>query len=152
MKERCHDCGRIVGYDRGMWTSWGGKYPGGGIFLCNRCMRRREKEEAQVKLEKYEEIAEWAKSLSSVQERENKAIVQALRDLCKVDGWYRLMDITHSFNKQTGWDYDVRVISKILSRLGFRDRRRMGGGYTNVWISLAILEKISRRLLNLLSY
>ena len=144
MKERCHDCGRIVGYDRGMWTSWGGKYPGGGIFLCNRCMRRREKEAARAKLKKFKQIAEWAKSIPSVEERERTGIVQVLKELCKVNGWYRLVNITRAFNKQTGWDYDVRVISKILSRLGFRDRRRMGGGYTNVWISLAILEKISK--------
>jgi len=99
-------------------------------------MGQLEKEEAQAKLKPFNEVAEWAKSLPPPTQIDDECMVAALTDLCKVDGWYKLMNIAEAyFLKRNDLDHNFRHVSGILNRLGFKERRRLGGGYTNVWIS-----------------
>lgn len=138
----CKNCGRKVNISEGSvqsnLTLGGWKYPQ-PVFLCNRCIKY-ERFMKKEKLKQLNAIAEYSKSLPSYITREHKAMIEVLKDLVKVSGWYRLADITKSFTKKMGCDYHVRTVSGILNRLGFTERKQMGQGYTRVWVDLAILK------------
>jgi hypothetical protein len=137
---RCSQCGK---------RNQPGVLDDKGVFTCIHCLNKADKarwkaEEAKIR-NKFTEIAEWAKTQPSPIQKENEVMLAVLTELCKVPGWYRLTDIRLHFEKKINLlSKDSRCISAILKRLGFNEKRRLGGGYFNVWIDIGQLTNVNK--------
>jgi hypothetical protein len=142
---KCEKCGKTFNARNGMLTSWGGRYHP-FKFFCFRCMKKMQKEDEEREREKWRAIArEVLKDIPGepFEEMETNAMLKALSELCTVDGWYSLKEIASRFQTRiTLPSKDVRYVSHILNRLGFKQRKRKKrGSFMHVYISLDLIGK-----------
>lgn len=128
---------KVVPIRDGHWTSWGGKW-NPTKFFCLTCLKKMEKAEADARnaaiLAERRSWLEEALKQPTFKERENRAMIEVLRELCPNAGWYALKDITKKYREKHA-ACDPRALSHILRRLGFVKRaRKKRGSYMYVYV------------------
>jgi len=142
MRETCGRCGKLKNVRYGTWTTWGGRYST-PQFFCNRCLRKMEKEEAKKRLQPFLQIAQEYGVKPLTQADKINVLVQILKKMCHQSGWFKLMDITKTYESELHRGaVDVRRVSRLLNTLGFTRRaRKKAGSYTYVFVNTQCLEE-----------
>lgn len=144
-KLECLRCRKIKNIKQGELGSWfSGNKSFEMKFACFSCIRKIEKEEKEAKATKWKSLIQSLTTDPSIEcsniLKENKIMLEVLNKMCPTDGWYKLKDIAKEFRLKARWTIgDNRVISNILNRLKFTQRKRLKhGSYVHVYINTAV--------------
>lgn len=102
-------------------------YPNLNGFVCNDCLAKMD----------HERVVEERHRLLDRDYYEAQMMLDVLRELCPIEGWYKLKSIAHEFNIKV-FDIDKQDnihVSTVLNKLGFKKRsRKHRGSFMHVWV------------------
>ena len=121
----CRRCGRKAKGRDGILTTWGGKFLP-RAFLCRDCVEALSAEEqAEREEKKWRGIADELKG-ESPKVNEANAMRLLLNELTLAgNAQVSLAELTRAFNAKISRSYSSRVVSRLLRRMSFTERRRL---------------------------
>lgn len=89
-------------------------------FVCNTCIDKAD----------HERVVEERRRLVDGDYYESQVMLDVLRELCPIEGWYKLKSIAHEFNlKVFGIDKPDNIhVGNVLNKIGFKQKARKHRG------------------------